>query len=101
MGLGLIKFKFFWQKFDFKEGGVSVVFYLERIIFRLEIVLWVYCCYEKSIKDFNFYQYNLFSNNCEYFVIYCVIGEMISLQVEVIEICILSFFIKKFRFDWE
>lgn len=90
-GPGLIKLKLSWHKLDSKEGGVRVASYLDRIIPRPETVLRAHRCYEKSTKDPNFYQYNLFRNNCEHFATYCATGRMYSLQVIAIQSDLLSY----------
>lgn len=74
---GMIKINRKWKRFDFCKG-ISVVWYSLRFLY-MDIVLCVIEIYDKSIKYFDLYKYNLFINNCEYFVIFCVIGVMLSL----------------------
>lgn len=67
-----------WRFIDFDKRIVGVVVYKKRF-FKNVIVLFVICIYKKFKESFELYKYYLFINNCEYFVIYCVIGEMFSL----------------------
>lgn len=73
---GKVKFVIFEREFDFEKNNIGVVVYKDWKFIKFEIVL---CVLEYYEKIFEYYKYNLFENNCEYFVIYCVIGEMISL----------------------
>lgn len=79
--------------FNFRDEDVRVVKYIDRLL-KKNIVLLVMQIYEKSIEYFGFYKYNLFINNCEYFVIFCVIGRMYSLQVVDFGFCSLLLYIK-------
>lgn len=77
-----VKLQLSWKTLDSEEGGVSVATYLNRIISKPNTALRAVQLYEESTRDPTFYQYNLFSNNCEHFATYCATGKMYSLQVE-------------------
>lgn len=70
---GKVKFECFEMIFNFENEDVRVVNYINRKE-KEEIVVLVKYIYDESIKYYGFYIYNLFINNCEYFVIFCVIG---------------------------
>lgn len=73
---GKVKFVIFEREFDFEKKNIGVVVYKDWKFIKFEIVL---CVLEDYRKKYEYFKYNLFKNNCEYFVIYCVIGIKISL----------------------
>lgn len=86
------------RELDFEKNNIGVVVYKDRKFTKPETASRALEHYEKTSEH---YKYNLFENNCEHLATYCVTGEMISLQVEAIEIRILSLSTKKSRSDWE
>lgn len=81
MSGGKVKLKLSWHKIDSKKGGVSVASYLGRTISKPDTALRALRLYNKSTTDPAFYQYHLFSNNCEHFATFCATKTMYSLQV--------------------
>lgn len=63
-----------WRFIDFDKRIVGVVVYKKKRFIKYFIVLFVIYIYKKIKESFKLYKYNLFINNCEYFVIFCVIG---------------------------
>lgn len=61
---------------NFEEENIVFVYY--KIRFDKDRIVE---CVKYYVKENSFFKYYLFSNNCEYFVIYCVIGYRFSLQV--------------------
>lgn len=77
-----VKLQLSWKTLESEEGGVSVATYLNRITPKPNTAIRALQLYDESTRDPTFYQYNLFSNNCEHFATYCSTGKMYSLQVE-------------------
>lgn len=97
--IGKVKLQLSWKTLDSEEGGVSVASYINRFYSKPNTALRAVHFYEKSKEDHKFYQYNLFSNNCEHFATYCATGKMYSLQVaEFVSRALPSYIEERLRF---
>lgn len=69
---GKVEIKGFFKKFDFEVEKICVVVY--RYCFLKKEIVWCVIGFYNNKEESGNYKYDLFDNNCEYFVIYCVIG---------------------------
>lgn len=69
---GKVEIKSFFKKFDFEGEKICVVVY--RYCFLKKEIVWCVIGFYNNKEESGKYKYDLFDNNCEYFVIYCVIG---------------------------
>lgn len=77
-----------WKEIDFLRNNIGVVEYRHRKFKKRRTAARArkYCD-----SNSNKFKYNLFTNNCEHFATFCVMGTCYSLQVKKLEFRILSF----------